>query len=292
MIKKILFITILLLTTSVNCVSQIIEPILDTIAHDKERKWDASLDIANRYVWRGQSYGENNIVIQPALNYAINKKLTFGFWATTNFKNDYYFLDGSSVNGYQEIDLSLTFQVNKFLKIQVYDYYWPSVEKVDGVSNNFFNYGNDGVKTVDANLLFDFSDVWKPLKVSISTLVAGNDFRYDDNRENPKQNFTTYTEIGYAFENIFNKISKKTFQNIDVEPAIGAVLNNQAQYYSAGDYDRISFVNLSIKATRELEIDKEFSLPIYINYTHNAATNNTEQFGENFVVLGIKLVYE
>lgn len=291
MTKKILFISIILLI-SFSSFSQETESITDTISQEKEKKLDASLDVVSRYIWRGQSWGSNDIVIQPAFNYEITNKLTFGLWGTTNFKNDYYFLDGSSVNGYQEIDLSLTYQINKFLKIQVYDYYWPSVEKVEGVSNNFFNYGNDGVKTVDANLLFDFSDVWKPLKATISTFVAGNDFRYDDNGENPKQNFTTYTEIGYAFENIFSKISKKAFQNIDIEPTIGAVLNNQAQYYSAGDYDKISFVNMSIKATRELELSKDFSLPIYINYIHNAATQNTEQFGKNFIVLGIRLVYE
>ncbi len=288
---KLLFILSLFLF-SFHCFSQEVEIIADTISQEKEKRWDASLDVMNRYIWRGQSWGGNDIVVQPAINYALSKKLTFGLWATTNFKNDYYFLDGSSTNGYQEIDLSITYQINKFLKIQVYDYYWPTVEKIEGIDNSFFNYGNDGVKTVDANVLFDFSDVWKPLKVSISAFVAGNDFRYDENGENPRQNFTTYAEIGYVFENMFSKISKKIFQNIDLEPAIGAVLNNQAQYYSAGDYDKISFVNLSIKATRELELSRGFSLPIYINYTHNAATKNTEQFGKNFFVLGIRLSYE
>ncbi|MEO8235090.1 MAG: hypothetical protein ABI549_06710 [Flavobacterium sp.] len=283
-------ITFLLLATS--CFCQENEIILDTISPKKEKKWDISLDIASRYIWRGQSYGGNNIVLQPAINYVVTKKITLGFWATTNFKKDYYFPDGSSTNSYQEIDFSITYNLNRFLKIQVYDYYWPTVKKVEGVNNNYFNYGNDSVQTVDANLLFDFSETWKPLKIMISTLLAGNDFKYDSYGNNPKQNFTTYFEVAYSFENIFEKVSKKTFQNINIEPTIGAVLNNQAQYYSAGDYNKPSFINLGIKATRELELNKHFSLPFYLNYTYNASVVNTEQFGRNFVVLGIKLSYQ
>lgn len=290
MIKKILFIANLLLFAS-NCFSQDNNALLDTISQEKEKKWDASLEILNCYIWRGQSYGGNNITIQPAINYAINKKLTFGFWASKNFKKNYYFQDGSTTNSYQEIDLSLTYKINRYIKIQIYDYYWPTVEKVEGINNNYFNYGNDSVQTVDANLLLDFSDIWKPLKITISTFLAGNDFKYDSFGNNPKQNFTTYIEVGYSFGNVFEKVSKETFQNINIEPVIGAVLNNQAQYYSAGDYNKPSLINLGVKATRELELNKNLLLPIYLSYIHNASLTNTEQFGRNFVVLGIKFTY-
>ncbi|SFA71003.1 hypothetical protein SAMN05660845_0162 [Flavobacterium swingsii] len=291
MTKKIFFIANLLLF-SFDCFSQESNVVLDTILQEKEQKWDASLEVVSRYIWRGQSYGGNNITVQPAINYEITKRLTFGFWASTNFQKEYYFPDGSITNSYQEIDLSLTYEINKYLKIQVYDYYWPTVRKVDGVSNNYFNYGNDGVQSVDANLLFDFSDIWKPVKATISTLLVGNDFKYDSYGNNPKQNFTTYIEVGYSFENIFEKVSKKTFQNINIEPAIGAVLNNQAQYYSAGDYNKPSFINLGIKATHELELNEHFLFPISLNYIYNASIENTEQFGRNFIALGIKLNYQ
>ena len=292
MIRNLVFVAVLVLF-SFNCFSQVNSVLVeDTISPGKRKKWDASLEIVSSYIWRGQSYGGNNITLQPAINYAITKKLTFGFWASTNFKKDYYFPDGSTTNSYQEIDLSLTYEINKFLKIQVYDYYWPTVKKVDGISNNYFNYRNNSVQTVDANLLLDFSETWKPLKITISTLLAGNDFRYDSYGNNPKQNFTTYIELCYSFENIFEKVSKKTFQNINLEPVIGAVLNNQAQYYAAADYNKPSFINLGIKATRELELSKHFSFPIYISYIHNASVANTEQFGRNFVALGVKLIYQ
>ncbi|WP_395060658.1 TorF family putative porin [Flavobacterium sp.] len=289
--KKILFI-VNLLCFSFGCFSQENKWTIDTISKEKEKKWEASLDVLSRYIWRGQSYGGNNITVQPSLNYAINKKLTFGFWASTNFLKNYYFPDGSTTNSYQEIDLSLTYKINKYLNIQVYDYYWPSVDKVEGVNNKYFNYGNDSVQTIDANLLFDFSSIWKPLKATISTLLAGNDFKFDSNGSNPKQNFTTYVELSYSFENIFEKVSKKTFQNINIEPVIGMVLNNQAQYYSAGDYNKPSFVNFGIIATRDLDLNKHFSCPIYLNYIHNASMENTEQFGRNFVILGTKFNYQ
>ena len=125
-------------------------------------------------------------------------------------------------------------------------------------------------------MLFDFSDVWKPFKVNVSSLLTGNDFRYDSNGNNPKQNFTTYVEISYSFEKIYKKIYKK----INLEPTIGVVLNNQAHYYSTSNYNKPSFVNLGIKITLELELDNHFSLPIYLNYICNPSIESTEQLGK------------
>ena len=175
--------------------------------------------------------------------------------------------------------------------LQLWDYYWPSVEKVEGVDNGFFNYGKDGVKTVDAMLYFDFSEGYKyPFNATISALVAGNDFRYDSNGENAKQNFTTYLELGYTFT-LFEKSSVKGLQGIELDPVIGAVLNNKAGYYSYADYDKVSFCNFGIKATKEIDLGKGITMPLSLNYVHNGATQNTETFGKNFLVAGISFSY-
>ena len=258
----------------------------DSLASVKEKKWDVYADLLNRYIWRGQSYGGDYMTLQAGADYKITSKITAGVWGTTNFRKDYFYPDQVSYyKGYNEFDLTLSYQVNDYLSFQLADYYWPSLVNVEGVDNNFFNYGKDGTKTIDATWFFDFSEGYKyPFNATISTLVLGNDFRYDANGDNPKQNFTTYVELGYTFQN--------TIQGIEIGPTVGAVLNNQAEYYSAGDYNKISFINLSVKAARDFDMGKGITIPTSLSYTHNAAAGNTENFSRNFLVFSIGLYYE
>jgi len=265
------------------------ELVSDSILRPK--KVTFKLDFQSRYLWRGQSWGGNYFVIQPTIEYKATKDMTLGVWGTTNFRNDYFYDDGSFYKGYQEFDMYLIYDVNKYMSVQLWDYYWPSVEKVDGVDNGFFNYGSNSVKTIDVNLLFDFSEVWLPFTATISTLIAGNDYRYDAFGNNPKQNFTTYAEVGYTFENVLKKMNTKVMQNITVCPTAGMVFNNQAKYYSAGDYNKPTLVNLSLKVVKEFEIAKQLSMPISFVFTHNAAAKNTETFGRNFLIFGTSLTY-
>jgi hypothetical protein len=272
--------------------SQDTKPKTDTISVEKEKKLTLKVDFVSRYLWRGQCWGGDYFAIQPTIEYAITPKLTFGFWGTTNFKEDYFYPDGVSFyKGYQEIDFYISYQINDFLNFQIYDYYWPSVSTVDGVNNGYFYYGKDGVKTVDAILYFDFSEGYKyPFNATISTLVAGNDYRYDSNGDNPKQNFTTYVELGYTFS-LFDKSSLKALRNIELSQIVGAVLNNKAAYYNYADYDKISFCNIGIKIDKEIDLGKGIAMPFSLNYIHNAATKNTELFGKNFLVATISLKY-
>ena len=255
-----------------------------TIIPEKTKKLEIIIDFASRYIWRGQSWGGNYAVVQPTINYNFNNKIVVGIWATSNFNKDYFYQDGiTQTKGYQEFDVNISYKINKIFTVQLWDYYWPSVQKIDGISNVFFDYGRNGSKTVDANLLFDFSELKFPMFVMLSTFIAGNDFRYDSNGENPKRNFTTYLEVGYTFEDIYKKI--------ELKPVLGAVFNNQAQYYSAGDYDKVSVVNMSVKATRSFNLCKQISMPVSLNFVYNGATKNTETFGKNFLVAGISLKY-
>lgn len=257
----------------------------DSIESKKASKFEFNVDFMTRYLWRGQCWGGDYAVVQPTINYAVSEKILIGFWATSNFKKDYFYPDEETAyKGYQEIDFNINYQVSPFLSIQLWDYYWPSVSRVEGVDNGFFNYGKDGVKTVDAMLVFDFSDYDFPLNATLSTLVAGNDFRYDQNGENPKQNFTTYFEAGYTWEELYKKIA------LDV--LAGVVFNNQAAYYSYTDYDKPSLTNVSIKAEREFQLSERLTMPVSLNYIHNAGKENTEAFGRNFWVAGITINYQ
>jgi hypothetical protein len=232
------------------------------------------LDISSRYIWRGQPSGGNHIVVQPTIEWYATDNLTFGASGLTNFQNKDYYSDGFTPKGYVELDLFVNYVLNDFLTIQLFDYYWPNLEKNEEIDNDFFNYSETGSKTLDLNLVFDFSEIWLPFNATVSTFLAGNDYRYDENDENPKQNFTTYVEFGYRIERVF-----KAF---DLNPTIGAVLNNKAEYYCFADYDKVSFINLKIEVLKEIKITDNFSLPISIKYIHNAATKNTEITGKNF----------
>jgi hypothetical protein len=277
--KRVILIIIFMLTASIASAQ---ETVSDT--SKEEKKWDINLDIASRYIWRGQSWGGNYPVAQLYGNYTVNDKLSVGFWTTHNFKKEYYDVNGAS-KGYQELDLILNYAVTDFLTVSLQDYYWPSTDKQEGVSNNFFNFGNDGSQSIDLQLLFDFSEKGVPMWFTLSTLVAGNDFRYkDDSDVKGKQNFTTYLEVGYSIEAPLG---------LSVSPVIGAVINNKAGYYAYADYDRPSFVNLGCKVSKDIKLSESVTMPIWLNYTYNAASNkaNLEPFGKQFLVAGVTFSY-
>jgi hypothetical protein len=238
--------------------------------------------VVNRYIWRGQSWGGNYLVVQPTVEYKVSKKITLGTWATHNFKKEYYYPDNETYyKGYQEVDLYVNYEITNYLSLKLWDYYWPSVQKIEGVNNSYFNYGKNSSKTIDFNVNFDFEKIGQPITVTSSTFLAGSDFKYDD-LGNAKQNYTTYLEVGYTFA---------TYKKIEVNSVVGAVINNQAGYYTAGDYDHPSFINFSLKATKEIFTHKKYSIPVFINYVHNAASKNTETFGKNFLLFGTALKY-
>lgn len=254
---------------------------LITESDETESNLYIRLDIANRYIWRGLVLGGNHIAIQPTIEYAVSNNLTMGIWGTTNFQNKDYNSDGTP-KGYVEFNFYAKYELNDFLHIELWDYYWPNLDNDETINNNFFNYGEDSSKSVDLYIVSDFSEIWLPFNATISTLIAGNDFKYDDTN-NAKRNFTTYVELGYTFKNIIN-----TF---DLSPTIGAVLNNKAKYYKYADYDKVTFINLNLNLQKELEFNNNLVLPISLQYIHNTATKNTEETGKNFFTVTISLEF-
>lgn len=259
------------------------------------------LDITSRYLWRGQCWGGDYVAVQPTITFTGIEDWEFELWATTNFKDKYAYSDNTVYKGYQEIDFSVSYSFNDYTFVQISDYYWPSVEKVDGMDNGYFNYGRNGVKTLDFSFNIDRAEehLDYPFKATISTLIAGNDFRYSpadiDHEGKGRQNFTTYIEVGYSYMPFKEKTSKKFLQNIELNPVVGAVLNNYAEYYSYADYDKPSLCNMGITVVKKFEIGQEgkrkLEIPVSLNYTHNAASKNTADFGRNFLVATLSFEY-
>ena len=129
--------------------------------------------------------------------------------------------------------------------------------------------------------MFDFTERGLPLWFTTSTFLAGNDFRYKDEfDEKGKQNYTTYLELGYNFEAPYS---------INLAPVLGVVVNNKAQYYSYADYDKPSFVNLGCKVSKEFKLSESVVMPVWLNYTYNAAdaSENLGLLGHQFLVAGV-----
>lgn len=287
---KLLFFLLVCVSTSVSSQENRLK--LDTLSNEKERKFTFSVDLVTRYVWRGQCWGGDYFAVQPSIDYKITPKLTLGFWGTTNFKSEYFYPDGISGNkGYQEIDFYIYYKLTDFMEFQIWDYYWPSVSKVQGIDNGYFNYGKKGTKTVDAIVSFDFSKGYRyPFNATLSTLIAGNDFRYDSNGENPKQNFTTYLEVGYTFT-LFENNKSVLLREIDIDPMVGVIVNNQAKYYTYSDYNKVSFVDLGLTVSKEFDLGYGIKMPVMLTYTHNAASKNTQLFGKNFFITTLTFKY-
>lgn len=278
--KKLLLLALLLIIVQkIN--AQENKSLIDTIKTNNEKKLSLGIDIVNRYVWRGQVSGGEYITYQPTVEFAFTKNFSLGVWATTNFNKNKYAQNGYTPKGYNEFNIYAVYSINNYFNIELYDYYWPSFN--DAVDTNYFNYSDGGVKTLDLNFVFDFSEIWLPFNTTISTLIAGNDFKYDKIGKNPKQNYTTYLELGYTLKDIL-----KTFE---LKPTIGVVLNNQAEYYTYANYDKISFVNLNLEISKIFELNNNLNLPITISYIHNSATKNTDDVGCNYLVAKLSLEY-
>ena len=278
--KKSFLIFAFALTSSLTFAQEIVKG--TTAADDESVKgtWDVNLDLASRYIWRGQSWGGNYPVAQLYGAYNLSNKWSLGLWTTHNFKKEYYDENGTT-KGYQELDFILNYAVNDFLTISLQDYYWPSTDRQEGVSNNFFNYGNDSSQTIDLMFMFNFTERGLPLWFTSSTFIAGNDFKYKDEfDEKGKQNYTTYMELGYDINAPFG---------VSLVPFFGLVLNNKARYYNYADYDKPSFVNLGCKVSKEFKLSESVVMPVWLNYTYNAADamENLQPLGHQFLVAGV-----
>jgi len=285
--KKSIIIYALTFLSYQNINAQEVKTVADSTVTDTIKgTWDLNLDLASRYIWRGQSWGGNYPVVQAYGTYNVSEKFSLGFWATHNFRkqsleeNDF----GTEYRGYKEIDLIANYGITNYLTASLQWYYWPTTERVEGVSNKLFDFGNSSVNTLDMMLMFDFTERKLPLWFTWSTLIAGNDYRYrDDEDEKGTRNFTSYAEVGYNFDLPLD---------ITLSPVVGAVFNNKAGYYSYGEKDKVSFVNLGAKVSRDFKISEKIIMPLWFTFTHNGASRefavpeSTVSLRSNYFVFG------
>lgn len=103
--------------------------------------WSVSLDVFNRYVWRGTDYG-NSPSIQSGIEYSVGS-LTLGAWSAWQF----------SGNG-KENDLYVSYSTGS-LSFTITDYFFPSNS---GESDNFLDFNSDsGAHFIEASVSGEFN---------------------------------------------------------------------------------------------------------------------------------------
>ncbi len=104
-------------------------------------QWSTSLDISNRYIWRGTDYGHSPS-IQPGIEFSIGS-LTLGAWSAWQLSGD-----GN------ENDLYLTYSKGPLL-VTLTDYFFPSNT---GASDNFLDFNADsGAHYIEASVSGEFN---------------------------------------------------------------------------------------------------------------------------------------
>lgn len=225
---------------------------------EAEPKFTAALDIVYPYFWRGMKYNGDKMAFQPYVDYSITDKLSVGVWATTNFSN--------AADAYNEFDWSISYQLTPIMSIMLSDYYWPATKKAheeDSLNSRdvYFDYSEGSAQTLDVFILFDFSKKGIPLDFQWSTLVGGNDYKYDDNG-NRSRAYSSYAEVGYTYS-----LAKA---GVDFRPFVGAAVINGGYYgVDANGEAGFTFSNVGLNVAKEFKISKNYSLPVFIGYTNN-----------------------
>ena len=195
----------------------------------------ASMDIVSNYIWRGQDLG--HVSLQPELSVAW-KGLSLAAWGSvglTNHKDDV-----------REIDLTLTYMTGG-LSFGIVDY-WD-----DGNDSRYFYYKQNGTgHAFEGFISYDFG----PVSASWQTYFAGNDYQND----NGKRAYSSYFELSAPFR----------FATCDWDAKVGLVPWKSGIYEVGG----FNVANLSLRATKVIQITKSFDLPLFGRLVANPASQH------------------
>lgn len=216
-----------------------------TYAQD-EVETTVSADIVSQYIWRGQDLG--NASIQPTLGIGW-KGLSLSAWGSVGLT------DSSDT---KELDLTLGYETGGF-NFGITDY-WTN----DGLDprNRYFKYKSHCTNHVfEANIGYDFGVA----SVQWYTNFAGND---GENKDGDRA-YSSYLEANVPFR----------LAGVDWTATAGAVPFATSYYETNG----FAVTNLSLTATKEIQVTEKFSIPIF----GQIATNPRSQ--KAYLVVGFTL---
>ena len=197
---------------------------------EKESPFYGSVDLATQFIWRGSGCGDAPSVM-PMVGF---NKGGFDVFAWGNWAFD---------NSYTEFDIGLSYTLGNFT-LELVDLFYP------GEGAKFFNFRNSTTAhAVEAALTYELEAF--PLYIMAGSIIYG-----DDKKENGKNAFSSYAEIGYNHE--FNE--KNSLMAV-----VGASVGKG--YYT--DYEKnFSVVNLSAGYTRVFTL-WNYDLPASATIVYN-----------------------
>lgn len=202
----------------------------------KESNFHLGIDLQTKYIWRGMEMitEEAAPVLFPQINFQ-NK----GFYA--------YVMGGYAINGkYSEVDLGVSYTY-KWLTVGLNDYYYPTINTPE---DTYFNF-----KSRETGHWFEGVITIAPEKIP-AYLTVSNFFAGADKKEDGKQAYSTYAEIGGHYDFLHDH---------QLALAVGAAFNKSC--YN-GYVHNFGICNVELKYTYNLAI-KNFTLPLSVAYITN-----------------------
>ncbi len=188
-------------------------------------------DIVSRYIWRGCDLGE--AAIQPTLGVSA-AGFDLSLWGSTGIVN---------WTDTKELDITLSYGIAG-LSVGVTDYWFNAGPEPYG---RYFKYAKETTNHVfEAFVGYDFGFA----SISWYTNFAGNDHKADGSSA-----FSSYCELAAPF----------SLGGAEWTAALGFV-PFESPFYGT---DGFSVTNISLTASKELEITESFSLPISAGLTVN-----------------------
>ena len=200
-------------------------------------------DVVSRYIWRGCDLGE--AAIQPSLGVSA-AGFDLSLWGSTGIV---------SAADTKEFDITLSYGIAG-LSVGVTDYWFNVGPEPYG---RYFKYEEGATNHVfEAFLGYDLEFA----SITWNTNFAGNDYKDDGDRA-----FSSYCEVAAPF----------SAGGADWTACIGFVPTESPLYGTDG----FAVTNISLTATKALEITDRFSLPISAGLTLNPCSESA------FFVFGI-----
>lgn len=206
---------------------------------------NVNADLVSRYIWRGLNVNDQpNIQPSIALEYY---GFQLGLWGSYGiaFQNS----SDEEYSASQEIDtwLGYSFELTKGININAVatDYYYPGSGLKIGNFNNYNDENGPGTHTVEAGLIISGSD-------SFPLALSGYINVYNDKGNN------IYLQADYS------TIVAGTAVVFFIGAAAGS--KDNPDYYNT---NKFNVINIGLKATKQIKISEDFSLPVYCSYILN-----------------------
>ena len=192
-----------------------------------------SADFVNQYIWRGQDLGD--ISVQPTLGVAY-KGLSITAWGSVGLSDN---------EDTKEFDLTLSYSLGNF-NIGITDYWFNTP------NDRYFSYAAHKTSHVfEANIGYDFG----LCALQWYTNFAGN----DGVNKSGDRAYSSYVELSAPFK----------LGGADWTAAVGAVPYATSFYGEAGGF---AVTNVSLKASKDINITKTFSIPVFAGIYANPST--------------------